>query len=614
MPRLFLCNDMHKQALSPFPSHPYAFRVMKPRVIPRTLLSKIAAALTMILGVSAHAADWARLSPFTKVTCKPDSAVVEYQSREYDLVSVNDLGVAELLDLCRRKYRDNGDKRFSEDLVEVLALAGRPMGQEQTVKLVLKDRSTGASTTIERAPMTAANRDAVHRSLRTSAAEPVAKEDLPAALDLFEKTLREQWAYFKVGKGDFGAAINGLREKLKLRPMDSNTFAIELQKIVALGIDGHSGVIGYRLPDGFLPFLIEPSNQRLVAFSPDRGKLLDPAHPFITALDGKPMDEWLRAAAVLVPRGSPQYIRQHSLRMLRSVQFVRAELGLPLANELRVQLESADRRSKREVSLTIATKMPVFGIWPSKTSSMLPGQIGYLRITSMDEKAVEEIRTWMPRFRDAKALIVDVRGNGGGSRDALQALYSWLAAPGDRPKVVNAAVHPIAPAFREGHLESRFLYPELSPLWKPVEREAIATFKKAFRPEWQPPAGRFSDWHYFVLNHADAEGVSPFQGPVAVLMDEKCFSASDIFLAALKGLKNVQLVGTPSGGGSARAVTVRLTPTISVRLASMVSFQANGNLFDGRGVIPDVIAEPQPEYFIGGRDTVLETALAALAR
>jgi C-terminal processing protease CtpA/Prc len=93
-------------------------------------------------------------------------------------------------------------------------------------------------------------------------------------------------------------------------------------------------------------------------------------------------------------------------------------------------------------------------------------------------------------------------------------------------------------------------------------------------------------------------------------MNEKCFSATDVFLAALKGMPNVTLVGTTSGGGSARAETFRLgNLPISVRLGSMVSFMRNGQLFDGRGIEPDAVVHPEPDYFVGKTDSALKEAV-----
>jgi C-terminal processing protease CtpA/Prc len=100
---------------------------------------------------------------------------------------------------------------------------------------------------------------------------------------------------------------------------------------------------------------------------------------------------------------------------------------------------------------------------------------------------------------------------------------------------------------------------------------------------------------------------------VIVLMNGRSFSATDIFLAGLKGMKGVTLLGTPSAGGSAYTQEVALGATpLRLRIGSMVSFQADGRLFDGHGVQPDVLVEPTPEYYIGRGDNALKAAMKRL--
>ncbi|GAA4453086.1 S41 family peptidase [Novipirellula rosea] len=115
------------------------------------------------------------------------------------------------------------------------------------------------------------------------------------------------------------------------------------------------------------------------------------------------------------------------------------------------------------------------------------------------------------------------------------------------------------------------------------EKAAIAEFEKSFRPEWNFPADQFSDWHYMVLSQVGSVGYH-YDKPVVVLMNAKCFSATDIFLAGLKGRENLTLMGTASGGGSAFKRTVDLGKTpLELQIARMASFQADGLLFDGNG-------------------------------
>jgi len=100
------------------------------------------------------------LSPFTAVKPETNSAIVRFEDNEYELVSINEQSVAELFGFCLRTYKDQWEKRFTEDLVEVLADMGHPMTPDKTVKLVLRDVGSDRLVTVARAPMTHANRQA----------------------------------------------------------------------------------------------------------------------------------------------------------------------------------------------------------------------------------------------------------------------------------------------------------------------------------------------------------------------------------------------------------------------------------------------------------------------
>ena len=85
----------------------------------------------------------------------------------------------------------------------------------------------------------------------------------------------------------------------------NDDFDIELSKVLALFIDGHSGVVGGLFPDGYLPFRIERIGDRYVAFWPDRRDFVDPSYPYLTKVDGMSLDEWRVVLQVMVPKGSP---------------------------------------------------------------------------------------------------------------------------------------------------------------------------------------------------------------------------------------------------------------------------------------------------------------------
>ena len=433
-----------------------------------------------------------------------------------------------------------------------------------------------------------------------------------AALDAFAALLDERWSYRRANNADFPAAIATLRKRIA-PGLSSDDLGIALQTILALGIDGHSGVSGYRLPPGgCLPFLVEPAGDRFVAVTPDRAGFLADGFPFLTRIDGQEMAAWCAAAGVLVPKGSPQYVRVRCLRLLREIDYWRGRLNLPRKTTVEVELADPGGRALKVVTLPVAPAPLNYGVWPSGGSRLLEKDIGYLRLTSLQkEPSLAEIQEWMPKFRDTAGLIVDVRDNNGGDRDALMALYSYLAAPDDPPHVFNAAAYRLHASHPADYLAlNHRMYRDGAREWTPPERRAVAEFARAFRPRWELPKGQFSDWHYMALSRIEDPGRYHYDRPVFVLSNGRSFSATDIFLAGLKGMKHVLLLGTPSSGGSAYSEEFPLGATpLRLRIGSMASFQADGRLFDGQGIQPDVLLEPVPEFYIGGRDNVLEEAV-----
>lgn len=433
-------------------------------------------------------------------------------------------------------------------------------------------------------------------------------------LDALQSELESRWAYLRTTGVDYQGAIASLRERAR-DGLDYDEYGIELQRIISLFVDGHAGVQGFRYPAGYAPFLVESSGGRYVAFRPDRSGFLDPEYPYLGRIDGTPLTDWIEAAAPFNPRGSPQYRVQQALRQIRSLQFQRDVMGIQQTDNVVMELVSEDGDQTRVVQLPVSEQGPVYGLWPRTQTGVLQGDVGYLRLPSMDQNAVQEVLTWMPQFRETRGLIVDVRGNGGGSRDALRALFPYMMGEDDAPRVVNTAVYRLHPDNGEDHLGgSRFMYREGWSGWSPAEREAIQTFKDGFEPEWVPPDGEFSDWHYLVLSRSNNPEAYVYGRPVVVLLDQKSFSATDIFLSAFKAWPGITLVGSASGGGSARRVGALLPESgFSLGLASMASFQWSGLLYDGHGTEPDIIVDPVPEYFlVGGRDNVMETALELL--
>jgi serine/threonine-protein kinase len=111
-----------------------------------------------------------KISPFTEVRYEGEETVaVRVRGQMYRLVSIDGIATKQILQSARDHFGDLWQKRFAEDLVEVLwAMDHRP---GESVRLELIDPKTEKAITIDKAPMTEANRQKIWYARRAEADE-----------------------------------------------------------------------------------------------------------------------------------------------------------------------------------------------------------------------------------------------------------------------------------------------------------------------------------------------------------------------------------------------------------------------------------------------------------
>ncbi|MEM7166566.1 MAG: S41 family peptidase [Planctomycetota bacterium] len=599
-----------------------------------------------------------KLSPFSMVRWNGAVPEVEVGGRWWGLEAIDEAATSDILKFCKSRYGKRWDKRFCEDLVEVLSEMGNVPGA--TVALRLRDLQTGEIATHKQVKLTRANREAIlaarPRSRAGRAASPTSSAPvhrverkhakrahrkfaylgdrywnagvggawISAAaaaqdLDQLEWHLTHEYSYRDLTKVDFKRALDAVRAQLA-DGITYNDFVIQLRKLLALFGDGHTRARGVRqaLPRGFLPARVADIDGRLVALKPDGSALLDPDYPYLRALDGVAVETWLRVAARLAPQGSSQMVRFESVDFLPWTNYLRRDLELPPSEAVSITLESTSGKEAKEHKLPLATRPHFFRQRLTEPPQVMPGEIGYLPIPSMSLRSpqVDAVVAKLRQFKNTKGLIIDVRGNDGGNREALDRLFPLFMAANEAPEVLNVARYRMRPAVQaaprpaDGYLRSRMLFPLRAARWTKTQRAVLEKFRKKFRPRWKVDDDEFSDWHYMVATPA---GKWHYDKPVIVLMDSTCFSATDIFLGAFEGRSGVTLMGTASSGGSGRSRKTTLANSqVQVRLSSMVSYRRNGKLYDGVGIVPDVVIHPTVADLLGESDSILEAARSRL--
>jgi CubicO group peptidase (beta-lactamase class C family) len=117
--------------------------------------------------VRAHAnTSYAKKSPFTAIRWKESQPEVQLENEWYELVALDAIPVIDIVDFSRQTFGERWQKRFSEDLVEVLTRMGYPPQNEVT--LVLRSFATGETLTRTGVAMTEENRHLIRAANEAS--------------------------------------------------------------------------------------------------------------------------------------------------------------------------------------------------------------------------------------------------------------------------------------------------------------------------------------------------------------------------------------------------------------------------------------------------------------
>ena len=202
--------------------------------------------------------------------------------------------------------------------------------------------------------------------------------------------------------------------------------------------------------------------------------------------------------------------------------------------------------------------------------------------------------------RDIETLIVDLRGNGGGSDDAqIALLHRLVTTPTRLFRDVTAAASTFGPA--AGHVSS----------W---DARAMAMRDADYTPL---PDGRFRVNPAWVGPGLELMQPHPlgFRGHLIVLIDASLSSGSNHLVSRLAERPQLTLVGQP-GGGSAAGVTAGVLYTLTlpesgirIRIPAWQQWIDRPLPDDGSGVLPDVRVDTSVDAFRRGEDPVLAAAL-----
>jgi carboxyl-terminal processing protease len=195
------------------------------------------------------------------------------------------------------------------------------------------------------------------------------------------------------------------------------------------------------------------------------------------------------------------------------------------------------------------------------------GGYGYLFIGSWRGTTdVAALDLALARARDLPGLIVDVRTNGGGDDATALAFASRFTATSFAASYVQT---------RNGPAHEQL---------EPLTARTIAP-----RGAWQ------------------------FLKPVVVIAGRAGYSATESFVAALRTLPNVTVIGDTTGGASGNPATFALGGGWSYTVPQWIEYGPDRGPIEWHGVAPHVVVPWTPSSYDRDRDPLVDAAVGVLA-
>ncbi|MGC4192658.1 MAG: S41 family peptidase [Thermomicrobiales bacterium] len=406
------------------------------------------------------------------------------------------------------------------------------------------------------------------------------------AFDALIKDLKAQYVYTDIKGLDFDALAAKYRPMVEKAEQDKDVEAFQ-EAIYAFSLEFHDGHVSSTPPQAILDTikgrlgmrLAETDEGDVIVISVTEGLPADKAGIKLGAVidtwDGKPIADAVADEPLILSQSSEHAARDEQFEFLTRGQLgdsVEVTFRNPDGSDQQAKLTFSEDIDGRDVAANtmISAQGEDYSSLPI-VAKLLPSGIGYIKINTFFADPILMTTAWDYALNNlmsmgAVGLIVDVRDNGGGY--ATGSLY-FAGSFTDTPYVVNEDMQ----LNGDGDLvDAGMLQVDPSPV----------------------------QWPY----------------PVAVLVDDSCASACEIFAGAMSLNSRVSIVGYTPTAGIEAGVAQWALPDDTMFQASVLGSYRSGKLFiEGTGVAPTVVVPASRENLIKAGtsdDVVLDTAQDAL--
>jgi carboxyl-terminal processing protease len=267
----------------------------------------------------------------------------------------------------------------------------------------------------------------------------------------------------------------------------------------------------------------------------------------------------------------------------------------PLGSTITLRVKGCDGRER-----TLEVRREANGFPPGgplvqwlKTEVQPGKRIGYLRIGNFEEGTVGQINDAMNNLRNTAGLIIDLRGNPGGTNSFIR-LASYLVS--GQQFVSGLLTRPFLNR-QKGKLDQI----DLSKLPKMAGVYSIAKLLAAMAKDGA------------IGLYTEDLGENAYLGKVAILIDERTASAAEGFVAYMKEKTKCTIIGRATAGQLLLSNSFQLPNGWQLILPIAVPISSDRKLFKDTPITPHIEVKWTRQDVCEGRDPDIAKALESLA-
>lgn len=347
-------------------------------------------------------------------------------------------------------------------------------------------------------------------------------------------------------------------------------FSLDTMQLMATLGNGHTKFEDSQLwaqSPGPVGLAVDYRQQRWIVAN-SRWPAISPGQDIVT-LDGEPLEAVYQRLKGYIAASSER-ARRDKLFNMAILLPARFEVGF--ADGTRVRL---DRTTKP-------------GFWREPAAPSLPDGVKLHAIWGFDDPRLEEKAVaFVTAQADARAVVLDLRGNGGGSTPS-RLMAALINTPYDSWGELSAMSVGLLKTYGDMHDPATA---SSDPAFAGMTEAMQAYFA---RPMLYAPGAR-------VIPKAPV-----YTGPLYVLVDRHCASACEDIVYALKASGRATIVGETTYGSSGQPKAVDLGQEMTLWVGAKRMVFADGSPFEGIGIVPDVVVEPTAADVAEARDPALE--------